>query len=87
MDRPNLVSPQKLARQLCISRSSVQRILKNDLKLQAYEIQNEPMLTDEHRAKRLEFANWLRTDFRKEDTMKILLSDEKLLNIDGIYNT
>ena len=33
LNRPNLVSSRKLARQLGISRSSVQRILKNDLKL------------------------------------------------------
>ena len=45
------------------------------------------MLTEEHKAKRLKFENWLRTNFRKEDTMKILFSDEKLLDIDGIYNS
>ena len=38
-------------------------------------------------AKRLKFSNWLRTNFRKEDTMKILFSDEKLFDIDGIYNS
>ena len=50
-------------------------------------MQKEPMLIDEHKAKRLKFANWLRTNFRKEDTMKILFSDEKLFDIDGIYNS
>ena len=45
------------------------------------------MLSDEHKAKRLKFANWLRTNFRKKDTMKILFSDEKLFDIDGIYNS
>ena len=45
------------------------------------------MLTDEHKAKRLKFANWLRTNFRKEDTMKILFSGEKLFDIDKIYNS
>ena len=69
------------------SQSSVQRILKNDLKFRAYEIQNEPLLTDEHKAKRLEFANWVRTNFLKEDTMKILFSDKKLFDSDGIYNS
>ena len=44
------------------------------------------MLIDEHKAKRLKFLNWLRTNFRKEDTMKILFSDEKLFDIDEIYN-
>ena len=52
LNRRNLVSSRKLARELGISRSSVQRILKNDLKLQAYKMQNEPMFTDKHKAKR-----------------------------------
>ena len=48
---------------------------------------NEPMLTDEHKAKRLKFENWVRTNFRKEDTMKILFANETLFDIDGIYNS
>ncbi len=62
----------KLARELDISRTSVQRILSNDLRLQAYKIRNEPLVIDEHKEKRIKFANWIRTNFRKEDTMKIL---------------
>ena len=87
LNQRNLVSSRKLARELSISRSSVQRILKNDLKLQVYIMQNEPMLTDEHKVKRLKFENWVRTTFRKEDTMKILFSDEKLFDIDEICNS
>ena len=87
LNRHNLVSSQKLARHWGISRSNVQRILKNDLKFQTYKMPNEPMLTCEHKAKRLKFANWVRTNFRKEDTMKILFSDEKLFDIDEIYNS
>ena len=37
--------------------------------------------------KRVKFANWIRTNFRKENTMKILFSDEKMFDIDGIYNS
>ena len=37
-NRRNLVLSRKLAHELVISRSSVQRILKNDLKLQAYKM-------------------------------------------------
>ena len=36
--------------------------------------------------KRVKFVNWIRTKFRKENTMKILFSDEKMFDIDGIYN-
>jgi inhibitor of nuclear factor kappa-B kinase subunit alpha len=86
VERRKSVSSRKVARELGISRTSVQRILKNDLGLQAYKIQNEPLLTDEHKEKRIQFANWIRTNFRNEDTMKILFSDEKMFDIDGVYN-
>ena len=44
-------------------------------------MQNESILTDGHK------VNWIRTNVRKEDTMKILFSDEKLIDIDEIYNS
>ena len=74
------------SRKLNISRTSVRRILKNDLLFRPYKIIVEPLLTDEHKEKRKKFSNWVRRRFRKEDTMKILFSDEKLFDIDGIYN-
>ncbi|CAF3244156.1 unnamed protein product [Rotaria socialis] len=43
------------------------------------------MLTDKHRGKRKKFANWARANFRKEETMNILFSDEKMFDIDGVY--
>ena len=33
------------------------------------------------------FANWVRTNFRTEETMKILFSDEKFFDIDGVYDS
>ena len=87
LNRRNLVSSQKFAHGLDISRSSVQRILKNDLKLQAYKTQNEPILTDKHKAKRLKFRKLGMNRFPKQDTMKTLFSDEKLFDIDEIYNS
>ena len=81
------VTSRKLAVELNISRTSVRRILKNDLLLRPYKKIVEPLLTDEHKEKRKKFSNWVRTRFRKEDTIKILFSDEKLFDIDGIYNS
>ena len=77
---------RKLAKEFNISRRSIQRILRNDLGLFVYKKIREPKLTDEHKDKRKKFANWIRTNFRKEETMKILFSDEKLFDIDGVYN-
>ena len=47
----------------------------------------ESSLSDDQRVKQKKFANWVGTHFRKEDTMKILFSDEKYLDIDGVYNS
>ena len=87
VNRKKKVTSRKLAVELNISRTSVRRILKNDLLLRPYKKIVEPLLTDEHKEKRKKFSNWVRTRFRKEDTMKILFSDEKLFDIDGIYNS
>ena len=80
------MSSRKTARHSGISRISIRRILRNDLELRAYKAQNEPLLTNEHKEERVKFANWIQTSFRKENTMKILFSDENMFDIDGIYN-
>ena len=33
------------------------------------------------------FANWARKKFRKEATIRIVFSDEKIFDLDGIYNS
>ena len=33
------------------------------------------------------FANWYRKKFWKEDTTRILFSDERMFDLDGIYNS
>ncbi|CAM4784202.1 unnamed protein product [Rotaria magnacalcarata] len=47
----------------------------------------EPSLSDDQKMKRKKFANWIRTNFRIEETMRILFSDEKFFDIDGVYNS
>ena len=80
------VLSRKTARQLGISRTSIQRILRNDLGLWTYKVQNGPLSTNEHKENKVRFTNWIQMNFRKENTMKILSSDEKMFDIDGIYN-
>ena len=65
--------------------SSAHRILRKDLKMKPYKITVEPLLKDEHEAQRKKFINWERKKFRKEETMRILFSDEKMFDLDGIY--
>jgi hypothetical protein len=69
------VASRKLARRLAISRMSVQRILRHDLGLKSYAILQEPSLAVEHKEKRLTFSNWIRVNFRQENTMRFLFSD------------
>ena len=35
----------------------------------------------------MKFANWIRTNLQKENTINILFSDEKMFDIDGFYNS
>ena len=43
-------------------------------------------MTDTEKLKRKKFANRVRTNFKKEGTLKILFSDEKIFDIDGVCN-
>jgi hypothetical protein len=83
----NKVSSRKLALELGMSRTSAHRILRDDLGCRPYKCLIEPALIEEHKEKRKKFANWIRTNFRKQETLKILFSDEKMFDIDGVYNT
>ena len=80
------MSVQKILMEFDISETSVRGILKNDLALHPYKKIIEPLLSDDHKLKRKQFANWVGTNFQKEDTWKILFSDETF-DIDGVYNT
>ena len=70
-----------------MSFSSAYRVLTKDLKMKPYKITVEPPVKDEHNAQRKKFANWERKKLQKEDTMRIVFSDEKLFDLDGIYNS
>ena len=80
------MSIRKLAGELDISNGSVVRILKQDQRYRSYKKTVEPALTDFEKSKRMKFANWVRLNFRKEDTLRMLFSDEKVFDLDGMYN-
>ena len=61
-------------------------MLTDSLPYHAYKVRVVPLLKGGHKAKRKGFSNWIRTYFKKETTMKILFSDEKMFDIDGVYN-
>ena len=64
----------------------MRRILEEELGLTAYLRIVKPLLSDNHVLQRKKFANWNRTDFRKQDTLRILFSNEKYFDVDDIYN-
>ena len=80
------VSIRKLANELNISKGSIVRNLKQNLGYRSYKKRVEPALTDLEKSKRMTFANQMRQNFCKEDTLRILFSDEKMFDSDGIYN-
>ncbi|CAF4205301.1 unnamed protein product [Rotaria socialis] len=86
-DRLRFFLCRKIARDLRISLRSAQRILKDDLKLKSYKKNTQPKNSEAQKAKRFKFANWIRTNFRKEDTLRFLFSDEKMFDIDGVHNS
>ena len=63
LNQHNLVSARSLSKKYNISKSSTHRILKEDLKLNAYKIVIEPKLTNEQKDKRKKFANWVFNNF------------------------
>lgn len=80
------VTIRKLAAKTGISFGSAQSILKKNLQLKPYKIRKQPLLTMKHLKTRFGFYNWVRHNFKKEDTERILFSDEKIFNINGVYN-
>ncbi|KAL4511889.1 hypothetical protein ABPG72_012734 [Tetrahymena utriculariae] len=80
-------SQRKVAQKLQISQPSVHRILKQNLQLKPYKMRVEPHLTFKQIEQRQKFVNWVRNHLSKNDTLKILFSDEKQFDIDGVYNS
>ena len=85
--RKNRVSARQPSMERGIPDRSVRRIMKNDLDLCPYKTVIEPLLSDDQKIIRKKFANWVRTNLRKGETMRILFSDEKFFNIDSVYNS
>ena len=59
--------------------------MKNDLGRCFYKKVIEPLLSNDQTEKHLHIG--FEQIFEKEETMKILFSDEKFFDIDGVYNS
>lgn len=69
-----------------VSRTTIRRIIKEDLGYKSYVKRVAPRLTDEQKMKRRSFGIWVRKNIRKRMTKQILFSDEKRFDINGMYN-
>ena len=70
-----------------MSFSNAYRILRKDIQMKPYNITVGPPLKDEHRARWKKFANRMKRKFQKEDTMRIIFSNEQMFDLDGIYSS
>ena len=70
-----------------IPNRGVRRIMENDLELRSYKIVIELLLYDDQKLKRKKSASRVWTNFRKEDTIRNLFSDEKFFDIGSVYNS
>ena len=78
---------RKLALEMDMSFSNAYRILRKDIKMKPYNIAVEPPVKDEHKAQWKKIANRMKRKFQKEDTMRILFSNEQMFDLDGIYSS
>ncbi|CAF5048993.1 unnamed protein product [Rotaria sp. Silwood1] len=60
------------------SRSTIQRILKQDLKLKCYRRTCVQKLQSHHESSRKRCCTWIRKNFKCEDVHKIMSTDEKI---------
>lgn len=85
-DRSPKKTPRKLALKLHISRRSVARIIKEDLRLKPYRKVRVCKLSDNNMARRLVLSNALLRRFTDAMVRRIVFSDETYLKLDGYHN-
>lgn len=77
---------RKMSRDLGISRSTVQRIVKCDLQLIPYKLRKAQLLTEKDKKVRLERCRLLKQRSAASNWKNILFSDEKLFSIEQAHN-
>lgn len=86
LDRNPRTKVRKMARDLGISRSTVQRIVAHDLNLKAYKLRKAQLLEDKDKKVRLERCRLIKKRAAAEKWNHILFSDEKLFSIEQAHN-
>jgi len=79
-------SARQLAKSLNVSRTTIRRVIKDDLGLKSYVKRVAPKLTDAQKKKRFSFCTWARKNVTKKLARNVLFSDEKKFDLNGAYN-
>ena len=81
-------STRRLAQQVNIPRTSVNRILKQDLRLYPYKVQVVQQLLPADKLQRKTFAEWVNNICREEEyfTQHLITSDEAHFDLSGYVN-
>lgn len=79
-------SVRDMAKALGVSKSSIHRMLKDDLGLKAYKLQEAHLLDHAKKATRLERCKILKRRFSNGRHRSIVFSDEKLFTIEQAFN-
>ena len=80
-------TPRRLAKEAGISRSSVSRILHQDLGLKTFRRMHGQKLTAENRTRRAACATRLLRTFTKEKLDRTFFTDEKIFTVDPPFNS
>ena len=79
-------SIRKMAKELKISRGSLQTIVKRDLGLSSFKKRKVHFLSDKIKTKRLSRSKVLHTRFAAQGLDQVLFSDEKLFTVEQAFN-
>ena len=82
-------SIRRLSSETDIPRSSVQRILRQDIHAYPYKIQSQTELTNEQKQKWVDFANWFSGKLEEDEDFlkKIHMTDECHAHLSGVVNS
>ena len=70
-----------------VSRTTVRRLIKEDLRYKPHVQKISPKLTERHEVKKKSYGLCIRKNIPQLTTEEILFSDEKYFDVDEIYNT
>jgi len=79
-------SARKLAQEATVSRSTMQRLLKDDLGVKPYKVTKRQLLSDATKTKRLDRAKVLLKKLFDGTQPQVLWTDEKLFTVQAIHN-